>query len=1531
MGRRRLVVLLSATAMLALGGSMVGALIAATQSDGGRDWIRSALERQLAHGITGRLHLGRLSGSFLTDLSIDSLQITDPDDSVFIAIGPTRVTYDPRDILDGRIIVRSLAMARFFVVLRRAGDERWNYRKVFPPGDEGPPGPPRPRRGFGSLVVFHDVRLLDGHLQLTTPWEPDDTLHGAPRDSAIAETLKDPLEELRRVVVNGQPGFHHTMRWTHLNLILNRLRFRHPDSTGRVFDIARLDAKESSPPFAFSNIRGGAFWQGDSIWADFRHFDLPGSAGRATGKVDWADNRPIRWNFRITGDSVSLRDIAWVYPTLPRTGSGSMKLHIHNEHDLRVMDYAITDMDVRTTGSRLRGAMTFGSGGPVLSVKDMDLRLAPADFALLETLNGARFSLPWNGTLSGTVRARGGPVNRFQVDEASLEFNDRNVPGATAAGVARGEVDILRPARANFHGVHLDLAHFDLRTAQFLNQDFPRLHGDLAGTMLLDSIWTDVRLHDADLTHRDGEGGPLSRFKGNGRVTLGAQGEPIRFDLSFAALPLSATTVARSFPRLPIRGEYSGPLRVRGTVEDLAVTGDLVGDAGRLQLDGQFDVDAPHYRVLARGSVSGLDLRRALDREGAPTSAVNGRFAVDVRYDSLTNLAGEVNLAVDRSVVDSVRVYSALAALRFADGAMRVDSLSVESVAGLLRASGGLGLTTGRGDTLRFSATVDSLGGLRRYLTAQRASGERATMNVPGRPAADSLDGTLLATGTVSGSLGRFALEAAIAGADLRIATTTARALAASARLSALPDSATGDVMLALDTLRIWGVALARVTSRADLLGGWHASATAAAESPNGTRARLSADVGRRGDTTTVRLDSLSLRTSGNAWSLRRSATITTAGGGFSVDSLTLAGVRGGWLAVNGRVPAETAVAMAVEADALPLADLGELFQTRSPLGGTLTFRSALRGTRARPDIELAASLRQATIAGLTLDAITVDGRYANRRLTTSLDLTHAGIHALHADAALPIDLAWRASGARLLEEPLRGRVRTDSVGLALFEVLSKDVIGASGSLAADVDLAGTWRHPLLTGTLTAHDGTLSIAPLGSVKLRGLEADIGFFGDSIAVRRLSVRSAASGTASAQISGGFVGIRDIENPTFHLPLTMQGFNVINRKSFANLDLTGSVQLDGAFTSATLRGNLTVDRGEIFVPVLFQKRLISLDDPELYRIVDTSAFVERRILPEAPPAFMDNLLVQNVPIQMGRDVWLRSREANINLGGLVSITRGRVQRGPKAGQLQLALDGTLQTVRGTYRLDLGPVQTPFQVEDGEVRFYGDPDLNAALNINAMHTVRQFSQQTSRPDVRVRVHIGGTLLSPTAEFSSPDSLRVTKADLLSYLATGGPSYAVGGRSGDPGSAAANVLLSSFGSALGGRASGGLCDDVQISTAGLEAYQGGLRSVGVNILSGTRFNCAKQLSEKAFVRADFGLCQVGQLIGPSTPMSDPLSWADAIGVKLDYRLWDDVTLSGGMDPSTSAVLCTREAHARGFAPTPRQFGFDLFKFWRF
>src|SRR5471032_544236 len=268
-------------------------------------------------------------------------------------------------------------------------------------------------------------------------------------------------------------------------------------------------------------MRGLVLWRNDSLAIDIRHLELPGSVARATGRLDWAGGKPMQYDLHILSYSVSLKDVAWIAPSIPKTGGGSMALHIKNDRDPHLLDYVISQMDLRTNASRLRGTMTFAVGGPVLVLKDMAIDAAPLDFALITTMAGGPFPQPWNGVFTGSVKASGGPVNHFMIDDLKLTYTDRNVAGATSEFGGKGEIDILNPANVTFHGFHLDLARFDLRTPQFLSEGFPRLNGVLSGSATLDSIWTDVRFRDADITHRDGDSTDKytpSRFKGDVRL-----------------------------------------------------------------------------------------------------------------------------------------------------------------------------------------------------------------------------------------------------------------------------------------------------------------------------------------------------------------------------------------------------------------------------------------------------------------------------------------------------------------------------------------------------------------------------------------------------------------------------------------------------------------------------------------------------------------------------------------------------------------------------------------------------------------------------------------------------------------------------------------------------------------------------------------------------------------------------------------------------------------------------------------------------
>src|SRR5918992_610726 len=688
MQRRRFVALVSALVLVVVVLAVFGVVVGVTRTSYGRNTLRAVIEDQITARMRGgKLHLGELSGNLITGVTIDTIAIRDADDSLFFSAGRTTLVYDPRDLLDRRIVIRRLESEHPWVHIKQYHNGTWNYKRLFRRGVSRLLERPGPR--FGDYVVIDSARLRDGTFLLTMPWHPADSLRGARRDSAIHARLTGPDGHYRRT----KGGYSHTWIWSQAYVVAPHVRIADPDTAGRRFIIDTMHVVETNPPFRFRNIRAHVRHLGDSVWVDAPHFDLPGSTGRARGKVVWGSRLPVRYSVRVWGDSVSLDDVAWVYPTLPRTGGGTLVLDIESQpRTYKTIDYKLSQMDVRTTGSRLRGQMTFGVGGPVLIVKDVALQADPVDFDLVRALNGKPFPVDWQGTLTGTVVARGGPVNRFYVDAANVSFRDRHVPGAVSHVAGRGELDILFPAFAKFRGSRAETRLLDLRTIEYLFPEFPLLGGTVSGTATLDSVWLDVRFSNADVYHRNGPGDP-SRLTGYGRATLGDVFTT--YDVTLQAQPLSLAMMARAYPSLPFKGLASGPIRARGTVENLELGLTLMGEAGSLQFDGVVDASEPVFRARGRGVVSAINPARLLAQGGAPAGSINGRYDVDLAGDSLATLTGWSSIVLDRSIVDGLRVYSSNARLRFGGRRVLVDTLRLETMAANVVASGGLGLPGG--------------------------------------------------------------------------------------------------------------------------------------------------------------------------------------------------------------------------------------------------------------------------------------------------------------------------------------------------------------------------------------------------------------------------------------------------------------------------------------------------------------------------------------------------------------------------------------------------------------------------------------------------------------------------------------------------------------------------------------------------------------------------------------------------------------------------------------------------------------------
>src|SRR3954469_7723504 len=527
MTRRLRIVLGSAIILVGLLVILILSVVGVTHTGIGRSRVRSMVATMLEGKVKGKVYIGHISGGLFTGVTIDSVEIRDDQDSVFFASGPITINYDPRDLFDRRILLSFAEVHHPVVHLRQHENGEWNWRRIFPASVEKAQ---RDQRGFGQYIVVDSSVIHDANVTLTLPWHPSDTLRGAKRDSAIRFELSRPDHEIRRT----REGFARTWRWSQAEANLGLARIADPDTVGRLIRIRKLSFTENDPPFKFRNVVGTVLNLGDSVFLDSDHFDLPGSTGKAHGSVVWGSDLPVRYYLHIIGDSVSMADVAWVYPTLPTTGGGKMVLDIRNERNLSLLDYAITDMDVRSTKSRLRGNMTFERGGPVLAVHDVKLAADPVDFDLLRTLNGKPFPADWQGKLTGTVNARGGPLTHFFVDDANVVFRDAHVPGAESHFKGRGELDILFPAFTAFHRFSAQTDQLNLRTLVAIYPAFPRMTGIVRGSAVLDSSWLDVRVSNANLTHTDGPAEP-THMTGGGRITYGET--YMTYDLSLNAEP----------------------------------------------------------------------------------------------------------------------------------------------------------------------------------------------------------------------------------------------------------------------------------------------------------------------------------------------------------------------------------------------------------------------------------------------------------------------------------------------------------------------------------------------------------------------------------------------------------------------------------------------------------------------------------------------------------------------------------------------------------------------------------------------------------------------------------------------------------------------------------------------------------------------------------------------------------------------------------------------------------------------------------
>ncbi|MGH7509604.1 MAG: translocation/assembly module TamB domain-containing protein [Gemmatimonadales bacterium] len=1420
---------------------VLGVVTSMTLTPPGRDLLARTVSRALDRIVTGQVRVGAISGSFLYDLTLEDLVVRDTSGELLADLPRVRVSYRLPNLIAGQVLLSGMQLDRPTIQLIKHRNGRMNYEEVLGIG-KGSKG------GRSPLVEFHDVSMSDGTLSIALPWNPPKS---ARSESSVDSALQAERDKPGRIIEDSREGLRRVIILADLATRMTRLRIATPDRQPFTIDLDSLATRVNDPGVTLRNAVGRVRIRGDSAVFSLSRGALPDTRFSGGGAVTWPRDT-VLFDFQVIAPRVNLEDLRWVSPHFPSL-AGRGVLTAKSETGARTA-FDIRDLHLRGAAGQVDGELvTITDRRRGLGVRDMSLRLDQLD---LDAVRPYLDTLPFYGTVTGRLGGSGF-LNALDLT-LEVAFQDAAAPGTPVSNIAgEGGVGASRDSGLTFTEFGVRQSDIDLRTVRRIAPAVA-LEGRLTAVGTLNGPLRNVTFNGT-AQHQDLD---LPPSQLEGMVHLDTRSEVLGLDTDVMLDPLSFDGIRRAFPSLEAQGELRGPFQSRGTLARLAVDASLIGQLGNLEVHGLVTLQPPRWGaedLLLR--FSRLDLA-ALIGGKMPTS-LNGEVTVTGVTDSSRAPEGELRLVLSRSRVREFTLDSIFAIAAVHDSVILLDTAYAVWKDAHLTGSGTLGWAAPHRGSMAFRLAADSLIAFDSLLlditeqTRDPVSDERP------------LAGRAQATVQLAGSLDT--LEAS---GDVLIENVewqrgrSPRITGAFSWIGGQRPQLTAS--LGTDSLVAGNWSFTRVGAQAR---GWADSLEWNGGSGVGSSVRVdgAGRWWRHGPTQVAMFDSLAFGLPANRYRLDESFAVTLSDSAPAVSPLTLRAEDGsGLIQMGGRVPGSSQGSFVLRALGFDLHDAyGLLQRDTTGISGEVGLDVHLGGTAELPTLRGMATLDGARFGDFQAPFLQGVVNYADRRLETDLLLWKTGENVLDIEASLPLDLALRGAGERQVDGPLSVRARGDSVDLAIVEALTPAIRSVSGVFSADVNIGGTWQAPRLAGSVDIRDGSMSMPGLG-VRFGSVQGRARFQGDSLVLDQVALTS---GGGTLEILGS-VRLENLAHPVLDLSFQANEFRAVDVRNFLTFTGTGGLQLEGPLFQATLTGGLTANSGVLYFADLVSKRIIDLEDPTIADLVDTTLLRRENLGGAFQNRVLDSLTIEKLRVEMGSDVWLRSAEANIQLSGQVQLSKTRQTYTPS---------GTLDAVRGSYNLKIGPVTRDFTVERGSVRYFGDP--NAALDIRARHVVRAVRGE----EIPVIAVITGTLYAPNVTLESTFNPPISQTDLVSYLVTGYPAN-------EAAQLAPNALetgLSYFSSALSSELERALIQDIGIPLDLIEIRPGVSRGTGSTL---TQVAAGWQLGQKTFLTFNAGFCpeNLGQFSSRN------------LGASLEFRFSREWRLQGSVEPSLQS--CRRD-----------------------
>ena len=1436
---------------------LVGGVYLVTNSDWGRERVRRYVEGLIQRNSHGIVHIGSVTGNLLHGVTLHDLVITDSARAPFVKADEIWAKYSLGTLRGKKLEFNDVKLVRPIIVIDKQPGGKWNYDRIFPRDTVTRAGVKR--TGWGTWIRFGNVTVVNGDLTVRSPWDP-----GNATPAERADKVRAALgPEGRLKILQVAKGYQKESSFHSINGLFPLVRLEDPAYRYRLIDVAALKmiAEPFRPPVA--DVRGltGTFdFTDDSVWWKGARVTFPATRASGDGRY-YMESGDL--HLRLHGDPVRTADIRWAMPNLPENGSGRLDFGLDWTGSKSV--YLAQNMDVTLEKSHIAGKIE-ATVTDTIAYRDANLSFANLDTRLLTRLFPT-MTFPRPLTLTGKAAFDGG--------EHALRVNGDVVVDDRLSGRSHLlAVGVMGLSKGIFtaRDLHVRMLPLQMGLAKAIATTL-KVGGTLTGTATLNgSSAAIMTAQTLDVTHV--ENGALSRA--TGRAAMRARGLPW-YDVDVVMHPLALATLGRFMPSVGLRGSGSGPVRLKGFENALAINSQLTfTDGGFLDLRGTVDLASKEggYNL----DFDAKQLNASTVSTKGPKTSLNAVGSARGRGFSPATMQAQLVADVGASSIDTVSIDRANVRVAIANGLARIDTLAVDLPQGIVEAKGTIGLDATHSGTLSYHVAIDSLsrfaglistdtsvvrprpGILARRIQKARADSsriaratevERAVTGMPlphtvvDTPAAvhkSDLSGSVRADGVATGSIRNFSAKGTASGSNIVARGNTVGSFAADYDwINARTPQSQVSINAQARSVRAVGFDLDSVGAKLTY------------RKPNGTvQLVVSQDNARTYSANAaftldkirnaLTLNTLKLQFDTSVWASTGVAALHWGQAGLEVERLELRNGVNGRIYVNGFIPKQGNANLDIAIDNLNVGNVIALTQSGINAKGLFSLNIHATGTLDNPQFKGAFGATDLVYNGSTVPELHGNVEYANQTLSGRAEAMRVGKQPfLIAEGTVPINLAITGvMGSRFpTSRQIALNINADSLPLDLVPQFSDYISNVKGRASGSFKVGGSLNRPQLTGQFALHEGQARVVPAG-INLTQIEASIRMLGDTVVIDSVAAYS----KGRVVLTGG-IGVGSVTAPSFALKLQTQNAQVLNNHR-GELRVSANLAMVGPFKDAHVTGDVRIREGFLYIPPSENKNLVGQGDPAVFSVLDTAIMADRELFPTQSPLLAN--LRMDVTLRVDRDVFVRSREANVEVysDGDLGVHVNRAKE-------TLVLDGVLLSERGEYTF----MTRRFNIKRGSATFINSTELNPTLQGTAEYEVKQ----PNREAINIQIVVGGTLRTPNISLTSDAQPPIPQSDLLSYLAFGRSSSSLVQLEGSGltnGSGGSNLV--GAGAALASRQLAGIAIGVAADQFAGEAA----RSLGVdvftitpadvqtdvgNFLRATQFEFGKYVKSHTFV----------------------------------------------------------------------------------